>query len=102
MKNPGNSIEPAVEYRNNSIPTLSNRIQETINTDENFCKVYANCTKRIAHYRINNTDICASNSIEMAYDKLERMFDEYHIPFNTEANEFIENDINDIIKMMED
>lgn len=94
--------EPAVEYRNNSIPTLSNRIQETINTDENFCKVYANCTKRIAHYRINNTDICASNSIEMAYDKLERMFDEYHIPFNTEANEFIENDINDIIKMMED
>ena len=93
--------EPAVEYRNNSTPTLSDRIQETINTDENFCKVYANCTKRIAHYRINNTDICASNSIEMAYDKLERMFDEYHIPFNTEANEFIENDINDIIKMME-
>ena len=73
--------EPAVEYRNNSTPTLSDRIQETINTDENFCKVYANCTKRIAHYRINNTDICASNSIEMAYDKLERMFDEYHIPF---------------------
>ena len=90
--------EPAVEYRNNSTPTLSDRIQHLINNDDNFYKVFTNCTKRIAHYRINNTDICASNSIEMAYDKLERMFDEYHIPFNTEANEFIENDINDIIK----
>lgn len=93
--------EPAVEYRTNS-NSISNRIQHLINNDDNFYKVFTNCTKRIAHYRINNTDICASNSIEMAYDKLERMFDEYHIPFNTEANEFIENDINDIIKMMED
>jgi hypothetical protein len=35
----------------------------------------------------------------MAYDKLERMFDEYHIPFNTEANDFINSEVEEIINI---
>jgi hypothetical protein len=108
MENPTNIIgsngkavvvnEPAVEYRNNT-NSISNRIQHLINNDDNFYKVFTNCTKQIAYYKINDTNICASNSIEMAYDKLERMFDEYHIPFNTEANDFIISEVEEIINI---
>lgn len=90
--------EPAVEYRTNS-NSISNRIQHLINNDDNFYNVFTNCTKQIAYYKINDTNICASNSIEMAYDKLERMFDEYHIPFNTEANDFIISEVEEIINI---
>lgn len=69
------------------------KLQELINTDDNFCTIYNRCINYIADYKLNPGDFVKSNSKNMAFSRLERLFEESGIPFNSDTKNFINNDV---------
>lgn len=70
------------------------KLQDLINTDDNFCTIYNRCINYIADYKLNPGDFVKSNSKNMAFSKLERILGESGIPFNENIKDFINNDVN--------
>lgn len=69
------------------------KLQELINTDDNFCTIYNRCINYIADYKLNPRDFIKSNSKDIAFSKLQRIFEESGIPFNDDIKDFINNDV---------
>lgn len=69
------------------------KLQELINNDDNFCTIYNRCISYIADYKLNPGDFVKSNSKNMAFSKLQRIFEEYGITFNDDIKDFINNDV---------
>lgn len=77
-----------------SIPLrITEKLQELINNDEDFCSIYTRCINYIADYKLNPGDFVKSNSKNLAFSRLSRLFEEYGIPFNDNIKNFINNDV---------
>ena len=77
------------------------KLQELINTDDEFCSIYTRCINYIADYKLNPGDFIKSNSKNIAFSRLERLFEESGIPFNENIKDFINNDVNAKITILE-
>jgi hypothetical protein len=76
------------------------RLQNIINTDDDFYKVYNNCIKAVVEYKLSNGDIIKANSKDMAMQKLKNLCHSYQIPYNEETHNFILKDVNYSISNM--
>lgn len=77
-----------------SIPLrMTEKLQELINNDDEFCSIYTRCINYIADYKLNPGDFVKSNSKNISFSKLQRIFEEYGIPFNDDIKDFINNDV---------
>ncbi len=71
----------------------SEKLQDLINTDNEFCSIYTRCINYITDYKLNPNDFVKSNSKNIAFSKLQRIFEEYGIPFNEDIKNFINDDV---------
>lgn len=69
------------------------RLQDVINTDDNFYNVYNNCIDRVVDYKLHTGDIIKANKKEMAFAKLQSLYESYSIPWNKETKQFFMNDV---------
>jgi hypothetical protein len=76
------------------------RLQNIINTDDDFYKVYNNCIKAVVEYELSNGDLIKANSKDMAMQKLKNLCNSYQIPYNEETHNFILKDVNYSISNM--
>lgn len=85
-----------------SIPLrINEKLQELINNDDEFCSIYTRCINYIADYKLNPSDFIKSNSKNLAFSRLSRLFEEYGIPFNDDIKNFINNDVDAKITRLE-
>lgn len=103
VEKPTESLKIAKNEVKQSIPlrvaasedfTPSEKLQELINNDDNFCAIYTRCINYIADYKLNPSDFIKSNSKNMAFSRLARLIEESGIPFNDDIKDFINNDVN--------
>jgi hypothetical protein len=76
------------------------RLQDIINTDNDFYSIYGKCVKAVADYKINSDDIIKANTKEMAMDDLKKLLHSYQIPYNKETHNFFLDDVNYSISNM--
>lgn len=77
------------------------KLQDLINNDDNFCTIYTRCINYIADYKLNPGDFIKSNSKNMAFSRLERLFEESGIPYNEDIKNFINDDVEAKITILE-
>lgn len=85
-----NNIEPQQEEDTQGNEEV-NPIQDLINNDDEFYNVFKNCTDAIAVDRVEKNDKTI-RSAQMAKVKLENLFREYNLKYDTQ---FIEEEIKD-------
>lgn len=92
--------KPSMEIATSKQDSNMERLQYVINTDDDFYKVYNNCIKAVAEYKLSNGDIIKANSKDMAMQKLKNLCHSYQIPYNEETYNFILKDVNYSISNM--
>lgn len=92
--------KPSMEIATSKQSSNMERLQNIINTDDDFYKVYNNCIKAVAEYKLSNGDIIKANSKDMAMHKLKNLCHSYQIPYNEETHNFILKDVNYSISNM--
>lgn len=65
------------------------RLQNKINTDDDFYKVYMNCIKKIAKHELDPYNNETSLQSEAAYEKLKSLFRENKLSWNKILRKFI-------------
>lgn len=91
--------KPVVKIAANKHNSDAERVQELINTDDDFYTAYVRYIKASMDYINAPTDKCSANSKEMAKVRLETELDKHHINFNKDIMEMINRDINETIKI---
>lgn len=94
--------KPVVKVAANKHNSDVERLQDVINTDNDFYSIYGNCVKAVADYKINSGDTIKANTKEMAMEKLKQLFHSYQIPYNKETHNFFLDDVNYSISNMDD
>ena len=89
--------KPVVKIAANKQSSDAERVQELINTDDNFCSVYTNCMKAVADYKLNSGDTVKANTKEMAMEKLKQLFHSFQIPYNKDTHNFFLNDVDYLV-----
>lgn len=92
--------KPLIKIATSKQSSNMERLQNIINTDDDFYKVYNNCIKAVAEYMLSNGDIIKANSKDMAMQKLKNLCHSYQIPYNEETYNFILKDVNYSISNM--
>lgn len=75
------------------------RVQELINTDDDFYTAYSRYIKASIEYINDPMGRCTANSKDMAKVRLQTELDKHHIIFNKDVMEMINRDINEIMKI---
>lgn len=100
--NASEGLKIAKNEEKQSIPLrITEKLQELINNDDDFCTIYTRCINYIADYKLNPGDFIKSNSKNIAFSRLERLFEESGIPFNEDIKNFINNDVDAKITRLE-
>lgn len=86
--------KPVIKIAANKQFTPAERLQELINTDDDFYRIYKNCIKAVVDYKLSNGDAVKANKKEMAMAKLKELLQAYKIPYNTETKQFFMADVN--------
>lgn len=86
--------KPVVKVAANKHNSDVERLQDIINTDNDFYSIYGNCVKAVVDYKINSGDTIKANTKEMAMEKLKQLFHSYQIPYNKETHNFFLDDVN--------
>lgn len=94
--------KPVVKVAANKHNSDVERLQDIINTDNDFYSIYGNCVKAVADYKINSGDTIKANTKEMAMEKLKQLFHSYQIPYNKETHNFFLDDVDYSISNMDD
>lgn len=89
--------KPVVKIAANKQSSDAERVQELINTDDNFCSIYTNCMKAVADYKLNSGDTVKANTKEMAMEKLKQLFHTFQIPYNKDTHNFFLNDVDYLV-----
>lgn len=92
--------KPSMEIATSKQDSNMEKLQNIINTDDDFYRVYNNCIKAVAEYKLSNGDIIKANSKDMAMQKLKNLCHSYQIPYNEETYNFILKDVNYSISNM--
>lgn len=91
--------KPIIKIAANKQFTPAERVQELINTDDDFYTAYSRYINASISYINNPNGNCSASSKEMAKVRLEEQLDKHHIIFNKDIMEMINRDINEIIKI---
>lgn len=91
--------KPVVKIAANKHTSDVERVQELINTDDDFYTAYSRYIKASIDYINDPTGRCLANSKEMAKVRLQTELDKHHIIFNKDIMEMINSDINETIKI---
>lgn len=94
--------KPVVKVAANKHNSDVERLQDIINTDNDFYSIYGKCVKAVADYKINSDDIIKANTKEMAMDDLKKLLHSYQIPYNKETHNFFLDDVNYSITNIDD
>lgn len=93
--------KPVVKVAANKHNSDVERLQDIINTDNDFYRIYRNCVKAVVDYKINSSDTIKANTKEMAMEKLKQLFHSYQISYNKETHNFFLDDVNYSISNMD-
>lgn len=91
--------KPVVKIAANKQSYDVERVQELINTDDNFYTAYVRYINASIDYINDPKGKCTATSKEMAKVRLETELDKHHISFNKDIKEMINRDINETIKI---
>lgn len=91
--------KPVVKIAANKHSSDVERVQELINTDDDFYTAYSRYIKASMDYINTPTDRCTANSKEMAKVRLQTELDKHHIIFNKDIMEMVNRDINETMKI---
>lgn len=91
--------KPAVKIAANNQNLETERVQELINTDDDFYTAYVRYIKASIEYINNPNGMCTATSKEMAKVRLKEQLDKHHITFNKDIVEMINRDINETMKI---
>lgn len=91
--------KPVVKIAANNQNLETERVQELINTDDDFYTAYSRYIKASIEYINNPNGMCTATSKEMAKERLRTELDKHHITFNKDIMEMINRDINETMKI---
>ena len=91
--------KPVVKIAANKQSSDAERVQELINTDDNFYTAYVRYINASIDYINDPKGRCTATSKEMAKVRLKEQLDKHHILFNKDVMEMINGDINETIKI---
>lgn len=91
--------KPVVKIAANKHSSDVERVQELINTDDDFYTAYSRYIKASMDYINDPTGRCSANSKEMAKVRLQAELDKHHIIFNKDIMEMINRDINETMRI---
>lgn len=91
--------KPAVKIAANNQNSEVERVQELINTDDDFYTAYSRYIKASIEYINNPNGMCTATSKEMAKERLRTELNKHHITFNRDIMEMINRDINETMKI---
>lgn len=91
--------KPVVKIAANNQNLDAERVQELINTDDDFYTAYSRYIKASIEYINNPNGMCTATSKEMAKERLRTQLNKHHIIFNKDIMEMINRDINETIKI---
>lgn len=85
--------KPVVKIAANNQNSDIERLQNIINTDDDFYRVYNNCIKAVVEYKLSAGDSVKANTKEMAMQKLKDLYHSYQIPYNKETHSMFLDDV---------
>lgn len=85
--------KPVVKIAANNQNSDIERLQNIINTDDDFYRVYNNCIKAVVEYKLSAGDSVKANTKEMAMQKLKDLYHSYQIPYNKETHNMFLDDV---------
>lgn len=85
--------KPVVKIAANNQNSDIERLQNIINTDDDFYRVYNNCIKAVVEYKLSAGDSIKANTKEMAMQKLKDLYHSYQIPYNKETHSMFLDDV---------
>lgn len=85
--------KPVVKIAANNQSSDIERLQNIINTDDDFYRVYNNCIKAVVEYKLSAGDSVKANTKEMAMQKLKDLYHSYQIPYNKETHSMFLDDV---------
>lgn len=91
--------KPVVKIAANKQNLETERVQELINTDDDFYTAYVRYINASIDYINDPKGRCTATSKEMAMVRLKEQLDKHHILFNKDVMEMINGDINETIKI---
>lgn len=91
--------KPVIKIAANKQFTPTERVQELINTNDDFYTAYSRYINASISYINNPNGNCSATSKEMAKVRLQTELDKHHIVFNKDIIEMVNRDINEIIKI---
>lgn len=95
LENNLSTVKVAANKHNSDVE----RVQELINTDDDFYTAYSRYIKASIEYINDPMGRCTANSKDMAKVRLQTELDKHHITFNKDIMEMINRDINEIMKI---
>lgn len=91
--------KPVVKIAANKQNSDAERVQELINTDDDFYTAYVRYINASIDYINDPKGRCTATSKEMAKVRLKEQLDKHHILFNKDVMEMINGDINETMKI---